>query len=119
MFDVKETDFFDLEDEAFDTVLEPDIRFTGNVRFAKPLMIRGSVSGKIDTESDLIVDSGAEVNADVRAARVLVKGRIHGDVTAKDLIFVTSTGNLDGDISSAQVVLEPGSAFSGKCTMVR
>ena len=29
MFDVKESDFFDLEDEAFDTIMEPGIKFTG------------------------------------------------------------------------------------------
>ena len=28
MFDVKDTDFFDLEDEAFDTIVEDDISFT-------------------------------------------------------------------------------------------
>ena len=29
MFDVKDTDFFDMEDEAFDTIVENDIAFTG------------------------------------------------------------------------------------------
>ena len=48
MFDVKESDFFDLEDEAFDTVIEEGIKFTGNIKFVKPFMIRGKVNGKID-----------------------------------------------------------------------
>ena len=48
MFDVKESDFFDLEDEAFDTIMEPGIKFTGNIKFVKPFMIRCSVNGKID-----------------------------------------------------------------------
>lgn len=119
MYDVKDTDFFDLEEESFDTVVEPDIKFTGNIRFAKPFMIRGTVSGKIDATSDLVIDAGAQVNADIQAVRVLVKGKVKGNVTAKKLVFVTASGSLDGDITSEQVVLEPGSTFTGRCTMVK
>ncbi|MBR0545057.1 MAG: polymer-forming cytoskeletal protein [Spirochaetia bacterium] len=119
MFDVKESDFFDLEDEAFDTIMEPGIKFTGNIKFVKPFMIRCSVNGKIDATSDLVVDSTAEVNADINVARILVKGKVHGNVSARELIFITSTGTIDGDISSKQVVLEPGSTFTGRCTMIK
>ncbi|MBQ5471060.1 MAG: polymer-forming cytoskeletal protein [Treponema sp.] len=119
MFDVKESDFFDLEDEAFDTVIEKGIKFTGNIKFVKPFMIRGIVNGKIDATSDLVIDSCSEINADVSATRVLVKGKVHGNVVAKDLIFVSASGIVDGDISSKQVVLEPGSTFTGRCTMIK
>ena len=37
MFDVKDTDFFDLEDEAFDTIVENDITFAGNIKLKKLL----------------------------------------------------------------------------------
>ena len=119
MFDVKDIDLFDLEDEAFDTVIESDIAFTGSIRFAKPFMIRGKVKGSIDATSDLVIDSGAYVEADIKAFRVLVKGKVKGNVAAKKLVFVTATGSLDGDITAEQVVLEPGSTFTGKCTMVK
>ncbi len=119
MFDVKESDFFDLEDEAFDTVIEAGIKFTGNIKFVKPFMIRGKVNGKIDATSDLVIDTCSEVNADINAVRVLVKGKVHGNIHAKDLIFVSSDGVVDGDITSNQVVLEPGSVFTGRCTMIR
>ena len=90
-------DLFDLEEEAFDTVIESDIAFTGSIRFAKPFMIRGKVKGSIDATSDLVIDSGASVEADIKALRVLVKGKVKAE----------------------QVVLEPGSTFTGKCTMVK
>lgn len=119
MFDVKESDFFDLEDEAFDTVIEEGIKFTGNIKFVKPFMIRGKVNGKIDATSDLVIDKCSEVNADINAVRVLVKGRVHGNVSGKDLIFITASGSVDGDITSKQIVLEPGSTFTGRCTMLK
>ena len=117
MFDVKETDFFDIEDEAFDTVIEHGIKFTGNIKFVKPFMIRGTVNGRIDATSDLVVDTEALVNADINAVRILVKGKVHGNVTAKNMVFVSSSGVLDGDITASQVVLEPGSTFTCRCVM--
>ena len=117
MLEIKDSDFFELEEEDFDTVLATDITFNGKIRFAKPFMIKGSVSGLIDATSDLVIDTNATVNADIIAERILVRGSVEGNITAKKLVFVTSTGKVKGDISAAQVVLEPGSLFSGKCTM--
>ena len=118
MFDVKDTDFFDLEDEAFDTIVEDDISFTGNIKIKKTFMIRGIVNGKIDSESDLVIDIGAVVNADISAERVLIRGKVKGNVVGRKMIFVTSAGSLDGDISTSKVVLEPGCVFTGKCSMI-
>lgn len=117
MFDVKETDLFDLEEDDFDTILANDISFNGNIKFTKPFMIRGKVYGSIDATNDLVIDTNAIVNAEIFAARILVKGKVEGNITGKSLVFVSSTGSVNGDITAKQVVLEPGSRFSGKCTM--
>lgn len=119
MFDVKDTDFFDLEDESFDTIVEDDISFRGNIKIKQTFMIRGRISGNIISESDLVVDTNAEVNANISAERVLIRGKVNGDVVGKKLIFVTASGSLNGDISTSKVVLEPGCIFTGKCSMLR
>ena len=119
MFDVKDTDFFELEEEDFDTVLATDISFTGKIRFSKPFMIKGKVFGHVEATGDLVIDSNAVVNADIVAERVLVRGTLEGDISAKKLIFVTAEGSVKGDISAPTVVLEPGSTFCGKCTMTQ
>lgn len=119
MFDVKDSDFFDLEDEAFDTIVEDDISFTGSVKIQKSFMIRGIINGSIDSVSDLVIDTNAVVNADIKADRVLVRGKVKGNVIGNKLIFVTSTGSVEGDITTGKVVLEPGCSFTGKCTMVQ
>lgn len=117
MFDVKDSDFFDVEDDDFDTILTPDITFRGTIRFKKPFMIRGTVTGEIEATSDLVVDTNAVVTAGISASRVLVRGKVEGNITAEDVVFVTSSGSVNGDILSKEVVLEPGAHFSGKCTM--
>lgn len=119
MFDVKDSDFFDIEDETFATIVEKDIVFTGNIKMRKPVMVRGNINGKIETESDVVIDSCAVVNADINAARVLVRGKVRGDVFGENLVYVTASGALDGDVTTKKVVLEPGSEFSGKCVMLK
>ena len=119
MFDVKDSDFFDMEDDAFDTIVEDDISFNGSIKMQKPFLIRGKITGKIDTKSDLVIDTNAVVEADIKADRVLIRGKVKGNVNGEKLIFVTASGSLDGDITTGKVVLEPGCIFTGKCSMVR
>lgn len=119
MYDLKDSDFFDMDEDAFDTVVEDDISFTGNIKIKKPFLIRGKIKGHIESESDLVVDENSVVEADIIADRVLVKGRVKGNVRGNKLIFVSATGTLNGDITSQKIVLEPGSEFTGNCTMVK
>ncbi|MBQ0040183.1 MAG: polymer-forming cytoskeletal protein [Treponema sp.] len=117
MYDLKDSKGFDTDEEDFDTVMASDITFSGNIRFTKPFMIKGNMSGTIEATSDLLIDTDAVVNADISTDRVLVRGKVTGNINGRKLVYVTSTGSVKGDITSAQVVLEPGSVFSGKCSM--
>ncbi len=117
MFELKDSMPFETEEDDFDTVMASDLTFTGDIKFAKPFMIRGRVNGNIEATSDLMIDTNAEVNADIVADRVLVRGKVRGNINGVKLVHVTSTGTVVGDITSDQVVLEPGSSFSGRCTM--
>jgi cytoskeletal protein CcmA (bactofilin family) len=117
MYEMKDATPFETDEDDFDTILASDITFSGNIRFAKPFMIKGKVNGNIEATSDLLVDSDAEINADIVADRILIRGKVKGNVKGYKLVYVAGSGSVEGDISSAQVVLEPGSHFSGQCTM--
>ena len=117
MLDTKDTEFLELEENRFDTVLAKDITFTGKIKFEEPFMIKGKVFGSIEATGDLVIDENAVVKADISAGRVLVKGELEGNINADKLVFVTADGSVLGDITAPQVILEPGSRFTGKCTM--
>lgn len=119
MVDNKDNDFLDLDEEDYDTVLAPDINFTGTIHFEESFMIKGHVSGQIDATSDLMIDTGAQVKADIRANRVVIKGEVIGNVTADQMVHVFASGKLTGDVTAPEVVLESGCFFSGICTMNR
>ncbi len=117
MFELKDSMPFETEEDDFDTVMASDITFSGKIKFTKPFMIKGKMNGNIEATSDLLVDLDAEINADIVADRVLVRGKVKGNVNGYKLVYVAASGTVIGDIKSAQVVLEPGSTFSGKCSM--
>jgi len=119
MVDNKDNDLLDLVEEDYDTVLAPDIEFSGTIEFADPFMIKGLVSGTIRASSDLLIDTDAVVKADINAKRVVIKGTVEGNVTATQIVHVFSSGKLSGDVTAPEVVLDSGCFFSGICTMQR
>ena len=99
-----------LEDEDFDTVLSPDIDFSGTLFFEKTFLIRGKVSGEISAGGLLVIDEEA-------VARVISRGQVKGDVSAAEKVEVTLTGKLIGNVSAPEIYMETGCVFNGRCTM--
>ena len=106
-----------LEDEDFDTVLSPDIEFSGTLIFEKPFLIKGKVSGEIIARGLLVIDEDAVVNADINTSRVVIRGFVKGDVTATEKVMIAHTGKLEGNIAAPEVFMEAGCIFNGCCTM--
>ena len=119
MFEAKDADFFELEEEDFDTLLASDINFRGTVKFSKPFFVCGCITGSIDATSDLFIDTNAVVCAKITASRVLVRGKVEGNIIAQKIVFVAEGGSVSGDITAEQVILEPGSTFIGRCNMIK
>jgi len=107
-----------MEDSDFDTILSPDIDFTGTLQFEKPFLIRGKVSGEIISTGLLVIDENAVVNANINALRVLIRGQVKGDVTAVEKVEVTVTGKLAGNVTAPEILMESGCLFNGRCTMI-
>ena len=106
-----------MEDADFDTILSPDIDFSGTLHFEKPFLIRGKVSGEINASGLLVIDENAVVNANINALRVLVRGQVKGDVTAVEKVEVALTGKLIGNVTAPEIFMETGCVFNGRCTM--
>ncbi|MDR2803200.1 MAG: polymer-forming cytoskeletal protein [Treponema sp.] len=108
-----------LEDDDFDTVLSPDIDFTGTLNFEKSFLVRGKINGLIDAEGILLIDEHALVEADIKAGRVIIRGAVKGNITAAERVEITLTGKLEGNVVAPEINMESGCMFNGKCTMER
>ena len=106
-----------LELEDFDTVLSPDIDFSGLLSFDKPFLIQGKVSGEINATNLLMVAEEAVVEANIKASKVIILGTVKGNVTATDKVEVAITGKLTGNVTAPEITMETGCYFSGRCYM--
>jgi cytoskeletal protein CcmA (bactofilin family) len=108
-----------LDDEDFDTILSEDIDFSGTLIFEKPFLIRGRLSGKIESQGLLVIDEGAVVEANINAAKVLIRGSVKGNVTATEKVELSVTGKLTGNVTAPEVFMETGCVFNGRCAMTK
>jgi cytoskeletal protein CcmA (bactofilin family) len=106
-----------LEDEDFDTILPPDVDFSGTLNFEKSFLIQGKISGKIDARGILVIDKDAVVDADISAARVVIRGAVTGNVRASEKVELAGTGSLQGNVNTPKIMIETGCIFNGLCCM--
>ena len=106
-----------LELDDFDTILSPDIEFSGILSFDKPVLIQGKVSGEINATSLLMIAEEAVVEANIRASKVIVLGTVKGNINATVKVEVSITGKLTGNVTAPEINMETGCFFSGRCIM--
>ena len=106
-----------IDEELIDTIIAQDVEFQGEMNLRKPLMIKGKVTGSIVSASELHVDEGAYVDADIEASVVTVKGGVRGNILASERIDLFSTGIVDGDIAAPKITMETGCRLNGACRM--
>lgn len=99
------------------TIIGGGARLEGNLISAASLRIEGSVKGQITAEGDVIVASGSEVAADVRATNVTIGGHYTGNVTASGTLELESTAKVEGNLSCQTLVVNRGAVFSGQSIM--
>lgn len=107
-------------DEAMlDTVLAPDVGFEGTLVCRKPLMIKGSFTGVIRSSSDIYIDEKAVVEAEIRAANVVIRGRVKGSVLAEGRVDLAASCVLEGDVAAPEVTMETGCQITGECRTIK
>jgi cytoskeletal protein CcmA (bactofilin family) len=106
-----------LEDEDFDTILSRDIDFEGTLNFEKSLLVRGKLKGAVCAEGVFLVDTEAEVEADLTADEVVIRGAVTGNVLAYRRVEVTASGWLIGNVKAPKIQMEAGCTFNGQCIM--
>lgn len=107
-----------IDEELLDTVIAADVAFEGSVTIKKPLMVKGRISGSIVSESELYIDEGAAVEAEIEAVVVSIKGRVKGNIRARERIDLFSSSVVDGDITAPKVTMETGCRLNGACRMI-
>jgi cytoskeletal protein CcmA (bactofilin family) len=102
------------------THIGTSVDFDGDLTCDEDVTFEGRLTGNIHVrEATLIVAQAAQVEASIRAARVVVHGTVQGSISAGQRIELTPTAVVTGDLSATQVVITDGAKFNGRVDMGR
>ncbi|MDR2490825.1 MAG: polymer-forming cytoskeletal protein [Spirochaetaceae bacterium] len=99
--------------------LAPTTELNGFLRFKDSLCIRGKFRGTIEAEGSLIVDKGANVEADhISVSAITVYGKVAASVKAEDKVDLFTGAEVHGDITAGRLRIADGVIFEGTCNMI-
>lgn len=101
------------------SVLKDDTEFNGTMKFKNPVQLNGKYTGKIITESVLIVSENAYIEGEVRSGILILAGTVKGDVHAEEKIDILPSGKLYGNIATKKLRIADGVIFDGTCKMLQ
>lgn len=100
-----------------DTVIGNGITIDGELSGNEPVVVEGTVKGKINLQSSLTVASGGVVEADVETQDMEINGHVTGNITAGERVEIAAEGKMVGDIKSPRILIADGAGFKGHIDM--
>ncbi len=95
------------------------MKVEGKLSFEKTVRIDGSFKGDISSPGTLVVGESGFVEGNVKVAIALINGEVKGTVDATERVELQSPARLNGDIKTPTLIIGEGTAFDGKCVMLK
>ena len=102
------------------STIGPRVVITGDISTDADLTIEGFVTGSVLVRgATLTIAEPAHVEADLRAARIVVSGEVTGAIAATERIDLDPTATVDGSLSADRIAIAEGARFNGSIDMAR
>jgi len=111
---------FDAEAAGAPTVIGEDAVLEGTLRATAPIHIRGTITGKIIADNELVISATGRVEAKVKARKAIVAGRFAGDMVMLEDIEIAPTGRFLGTLIQKEpdLIVAKGGRFEGRSVYV-
>jgi cytoskeletal protein CcmA (bactofilin family) len=92
--------------------------FEGKLYFTGPVRIDGSFRGEIRSDDVLVIGEGAEVEAEIDVATVIIRGGLfRGNIRARTAIELYVPAKVIGNLRSPSIFIDKGVSVEGSCVM--
>jgi len=99
------------------TLIAKSSQVEGEIKGAGEIRIEGSIKGKVDCSSAVLVDPGGTVTGEIHAETVVIAGKVIGNVFGTQKIELSPTAEVEGDITSPRILIREGATFEGQVFM--
>lgn len=93
------------------TKIKGDISASGDIR------IDGELVGNINAKGRLVIGPQGKVDGEVNCNNIEISGYIKGKINVSELLTMKASAQIFGDIVAGKLSVEPGSIFTGSCSM--
>ncbi len=104
-------------DDNVDTIVGPSVNVEGDFASEGNIIVKGTVTGSVNTSKTLLVEPGAKIVANVKAGSATIAGEVRGNMKVREYVELTSTARVVGDIEASTIAMESGALLFGKVTM--
>ena len=100
------------------TVIGKTVTIKGEISGSEPLIIEGTVEGRVQIETSVMIRDSGLVKADLDAANLNIAGGVVGNIAVKEKVEIVNGGYVVGDIRAPRVVINDGASVKGHIEMV-
>ncbi len=99
------------------TVLSSGTAWEGSLKTQGSVRVEGHLSGEIDATDTVHVAEGAQVDAKIRAAFVVIAGQFQGEVDCRERLEIMPTGQVKAQLTTKSLVVHEGAFIEGQIHM--
>lgn len=92
-------------------------QITGDIHSEGDIRIDGDLTGNVKSTGRVVIGASGKITGDVTCKNCEISGFVEGQLSIEQLLSLKSSAHVKGDILSGKLSIEPGSLFSGSCTM--
>lgn len=100
-------------------LLDSGASFDGRLTFEGTVRIGGRFTGEIFTNDTLVINPGAQVDAQIEAETVIIGGHVRGNIFAKRRVIMHPPATFRGTVTSPSLRIDEGVVFEGASYMPR
>ncbi|MBN2773848.1 MAG: polymer-forming cytoskeletal protein [Prolixibacteraceae bacterium] len=92
-------------------------KITGDIVAEGDIRIDGELKGNVKAKGRLVVGASGKIEGEIVCNNIEISGQVKGKIGAKELLSMKSSSKISGEIITGKLSVEPGSVFTGTCTM--
>lgn len=103
--------------QAISALLEKGASFDGRLTFEGTVRIGGQFRGEIFTNDTLVINPGAQVEAQIEAESVIISGAVKGNIFARRRVIMHPPAVFQGTVTTPSLRIDEGVLFEGASYM--